>query len=50
MSEPGPTSSPESDIYTVLMAIATAFVLFATVFMLVRSQQLFSHWLPFGGA
>jgi hypothetical protein len=47
MSE-GPTQSPGSDIYTVLLGIATTFVLLATVFVSIRSQQLFGHWLPFG--
>lgn len=50
MSEGGPASTPESDVYTVLLAIATLFVLIATVILSVRSQQLFGSWLPFGGA
>ncbi len=49
MSE-GPGSTPQSDTYTVLLAIATLFVLIATVFVSVRNQQLFGTWLPFGGA
>ncbi len=50
MSEGGPASTPESDIYTVLLAIATLLVLIATVLLAVRSQQFFGTWLPFGGA
>ncbi len=50
MSEGGPTTSkPESDIFTVLLAIATLLVLLATVFISIRSQQLFGTWMPFGG-
>ncbi len=48
MSEGGPPSAPESDIYTVLLAIAAVFVLAATVIISVKSQQLFGHWLPLG--
>ncbi len=49
MSDGGPVSAPESDIYTVLLAIATALVLLATVIVSIRNQQLFGQWLPFGG-
>ncbi len=48
MSE-GPNAKPESDIYTVLLAIATVFVLLGTIFVSIRSHQLFGHWLPIGG-
>ncbi len=48
MSE-GPQSSPGSDVYTMLLAIACVFVLTATILLLVRGQQLFGSWLPFGG-
>jgi len=50
MSEGGPSpAKPESDIYTILLAIATVFMLIATVFISIRSQQFFGTWLPFGG-
>ena len=38
---------PESDLYTVLVIIATAVVLAGTIFLFVRSQQLFGTWNPF---
>ncbi len=41
---------PPSDVYTILLAIACAFVLLATVFVSIRSQQFFGTWLPLGGA
>ncbi len=44
----GPTRS-ESDIYTVLLAIAALFLLVAIVFVSIRSQQFFDQWLPLGG-
>lgn len=50
MSEAGAApSKPQSDIYTILLAIATAFVLIATIIISIRSQQFFGSWLPFGG-
>ncbi len=48
MSE-GPNAQPQSDIYTILLAIASLFVLLGTVFVSIRSQQLFGYWLPIGG-
>lgn len=48
MSE-GPHFQPESDIYTILTVIATIIVAAATVFLCVRSNQLFGLWHPFGG-
>jgi len=48
MSEGGPTASqPESDVYTVLIAVATVFVLVATIYTSVRANELFGSWLPF---
>jgi hypothetical protein len=41
---------PESNVYTVLLILATVFVAGATVFLAVRSQQLFGSWYPFSGA
>jgi len=46
----GPRIQPQSDIYTVLVVIATIIVTAATVFLCVRSNQLFGFWHPFGGA
>ncbi len=37
-----------SDIYTVLTAIATLFVLVGGIYLAVMSQQLFDSWLPLG--
>ena len=48
MSE-GPTpSKPESDVFTVLLAVATVFVVVATIYTSVRANELFGSWLPFG--
>jgi hypothetical protein len=49
MSDTGGTpTSPQSDVYTILLIVATAFLVVATVFVSVRAQQLFGHWLPLG--
>jgi len=42
-------SKPENDVYTIMLAIAVLFLLIATVFISLRSQQFFGTWLPFGG-
>ena len=48
MSEGGPPpTKAESDVYTVLIAVATVFVLVATVYTSIRSGELFGTWLPF---
>jgi len=48
MSEGGPPpSQPESDTYTVLIAVATVFVLVATIYTSVRASDLYGSWLPF---
>ncbi|MHC4092557.1 MAG: hypothetical protein ACYSVY_20175 [Planctomycetota bacterium] len=48
MSESGtPPSQAESDIYTVLIAVATVFVLMATIYISVRANDLYGSWLPF---
>lgn len=49
MSE-GPASRPDSDVYSVLLIIATLFVAAATIFLCVRSSQLFGSANPFQGA
>ncbi|MFQ5489464.1 MAG: hypothetical protein ACE5GE_01975 [Phycisphaerae bacterium] len=47
MSE-GPNHRPESDTFTLLLAVATVFVLLGTVFTSVRANELFGSWLPLG--
>ncbi len=50
MSEGGPAAEkPENDIYTILLAIASLFMLIAIVVISIRAQFLFGSWLPFGG-
>ncbi len=44
------SSDSENDLFAILMAVGAMFLLVATIVMLVRSQQLFGSWLPFGGA
>jgi len=46
----GPVGKPDHDIYTVLVMLATLVSAAATVFLAVRSQQLFGTWNPFSGA
>lgn len=50
MSERPADGQPENNVYTVLLILATALVAGATVFLALRSQQLFGSWNPFGGA
>lgn len=38
---------PESDVYTVLIVVGTLFLIAATVFTAMRTQQLFGNWIPF---
>jgi len=48
MADPIPTDiRPESDVYTMLVIIASVFLLTGTVYVAVRSQALFDTWLPF---
>ena len=47
MSEQPTGTKPENDIYTVLVILATVLVAGATVYLAVRSQQLFGSWNPF---
>ena len=46
----GPIGKPEHDVYTVLLILATIVVGAATVYLAIRSQQLFGTWNPFSGA
>ena len=50
MSERPISGEPENNVYTVLLIIATVLVAAATIFLAVRSQQLFGSWNPFSGA
>ncbi len=50
MSDGPDGGRPDHDVYTVLVILATALVAGATVFLCIRSQQLFGTWNPFGGA
>jgi len=49
MADRPSSSKPQNDIYTVMVIIASAVVLAGTIFLLVRSQQLFGNWNPFVG-
>jgi len=42
-----PAARPENDIYTVLLIVATAFVVLGLLLVAVRSAALFGTWLPF---
>ena len=42
-----PTINPDSDIYTVLLIVATIIVISGTVFTVMRAQALFGLWNPF---
>jgi len=43
-------AKPRNNVYTVLLIIATVLVAGATVYLAMRSQQLFGNWNPFAGA
>jgi hypothetical protein len=47
MSDGPKGPAPEHNVYTVLVILATAVVASATVFLGVKSQQLFGSWNPF---
>ncbi len=38
--------SPPSDIYTILLIVATLFAAVGTVWLAVMSNELFGNWLP----
>ncbi|GJM25585.1 MAG: hypothetical protein DHS20C16_20000 [Phycisphaerae bacterium] len=38
---------PNSNVYTVLVIVATIFLLAATVFMSMKAQELYGNWIPF---
>ena len=45
-----PNTAAENDVYTVLVVLATMLVIGATVYLALRSQELFGSWNPFTGA
>lgn len=47
MSEGPVEGNPEHNIYTMLLIIATVYVGAGTVFLAVKSQELFGSWNPF---
>ncbi len=47
MSERPAGGKPGHDVYTVLLILAVALVAGATVYLGIRSQQLFGTWSPF---
>ena len=47
MSEGPVGGKPENDIYTALLILATILTTGATVYLAIRSQQLFGSWNPF---
>lgn len=49
MSE-GPGGTPPSNVYSVLLVAATIVVLGATIYLAIRSNELFGSWNPFSGA
>ncbi len=42
-----PTATPDSDVYTVLLIIANIATIAGTVYLCMRSQELFGAWFPF---
>ena len=48
MADPGgPGVKPDSDVYTVLVMVATVFLIVGTVFVSVRANDVFGNWMPF---
>ena len=41
-----PTDKPSSDVYTILLGLATLLVGASTLFLAVRSAALFGSWNP----
>jgi len=50
MSDGPVEGKPENDVYTILLILATVLVAGATIYLVIRSQQLFGSWNPFSGA
>ncbi len=48
MADTGPSDlRPSSNVYTVLVIVATIFLLTATIFTSMRAQALYGNWIPF---
>lgn len=47
MSEGPADTKPDHDVYTVLLILGTLLLAGATIYLAVRSQQLFGDWNPF---
>lgn len=47
MSEEPVGQQPSQDVYTVLLIVATVMVFAATIYLAIRSNQLFGSWNPF---
>ena len=43
----GQSPKPDSDVYTVLVMVATVFLAVGTVYVGVRGNVIFGNWLPF---
>ena len=50
MSDKPADRKPENNVYTILVIVATVLVAGATIYLAIRSQQLFGSWNPFSGA
>lgn len=42
-----PSEKPGSDVYTVLVLVASIFVIGCTVVLAMKNQELFGTWNPF---
>ncbi len=49
MSEGPSNGEADNNVYTVLLILATILMAGGTVFLAIRSQQLFGDWNPFRG-
>jgi hypothetical protein len=47
MSDSPADQKPENNVYTILVIVATVLVAGATIYLAIRSQQLFGSWNPF---
>lgn len=45
----GPRVAAQDDLYTVLLIVATALLLFGIIFVAIRSSQILETVLPIGG-
>ena len=49
MSEGPSNENADNNVYTVLLIFATALMAGGTIYLAMRSQQLFGDWNPFHG-